>query len=224
MTAAAAERRAQVLIAAPTPPTRAGLRLALEGEADVYEVEDGPAAVARAQEAPPDVAVIDLETHRQRLRTVTELQASAPHAAIVVIADRLEEDEFIAIVRAGATGYLPQSVDPSRLPHILASVMRGETAFPRRFVRRLLDELRGRSNRYSLTVGGRVAVLTAREWDVVELLRVGYSTREIAAKLGISQVTSRRHLSAVEHKLGVASRAELVEILLRLERSAPSAA
>src|SRR4051795_1717921 len=174
MTAVAVERRAQVLIAAAPLPTRTGLRLALEHDADLVEVEDGPSAVATARLSRPDVCVVDLEAQRQRLRTVNELHVRVPSAAVIVLTDRLDEDEFMAVVRAGAAGYLPQTVDPARLPFVVQSVMRGETAFPRRFIRRLIDELRGRGSRYTVVVGGGVtATLTAREWEVVELLRLG---------------------------------------------------
>jgi DNA-binding NarL/FixJ family response regulator len=217
VTALAAPPRALVLIAAAAQPTRKGLRLALEADAEVVEVEDGPSAVAYARVTPPDVCVIDLQQQRQRLRTVNELHVRSPGSAVVVITDRLDEDEFMAVVRAGAAGYLPQNVDPARLPFVVQSVMRGETAFPRRFIRRLIDELRGRGSRYTVVVDGVTATLTAREWEVVELLRLGYSTREIAERLGISQVTSRRHLASVEGKLGARSRAELLELLLAAE-------
>jgi DNA-binding NarL/FixJ family response regulator len=204
----------KVLIAAEALPTRTGLRLALERDADCVEAGDGPSAVAAARAAQPDVCVIDLEARRQRLRTVSELQAGVPETAVIVLTDRLDEDEFMAVVRAGAAGYLPQNVDPARLPAVVQSVMRGETAFPRRFVRRLIDELRGRGDRYTLAVGGRSVTLTGREWEVVELFRFGYSTREIAERLGISQITARRHLGAIEAKVGARTRAELMAVLV----------
>lgn len=204
----------KVLIAAEALPTRTGLRLALERDVDCLEAGDGPSAVAAASAAHPDVCVIDLEAQRQRLRTVNELQARVPEAAIIVLTDRLDEDEFMAVVRAGAAGYLPASVDPARLPAVVQSVGRGETAFPRRFVRRLIDELRGRGERYTLSVDGRSVTLTGREWEVVELFRLGYTTREIAERLGISQITARRHLGAVEAKVGARTRAELLDVLL----------
>jgi DNA-binding NarL/FixJ family response regulator len=204
----------KVLIAAEALPTRTGLRLALERDVDCVEAGDGPSAVATARAAQPDVCVIDLEAERQRLRTVNELHAGVPGAAIIVLTDRLDEDEFMAVVRAGAVGYVSANVDPARLPAVVQSVMRGETAFPRRFVRRLIDELRGRGDRYSLSVAGRSVTLTGREWEVVELFRLGYTTREIAERLGISQITARRHLGAVEAKVGARTRAELLTVLL----------
>ncbi len=127
---------------------------------------------------------------------------------------RIDEDEFIAAVRAGATGYVSQGIDPARLPYVIRGVMRGEAAVPRRFVGRLIDELRGRERRRHLELHEQRRVeLTPREWDVVEGLRQGMSTREIAQSLGISEVTVRRHLSGVHQKLGVRTRSELLQLV-----------
>jgi DNA-binding CsgD family transcriptional regulator len=70
---------------------------------------------------------------------------------------------------------------------------------------------------------GRVA-LTSREWDVVELLLRGATTAEIADELGVAPVTVRRHLGSVERKLGVATRAEVVELLSDAAAATPPAA
>ena len=214
MSALQDDRRPRVLIAADALPTRTGLRLALEQEADCVEVPDGPAAVDAARLDPPDVCIMDLEADRHRLRPVKELHHHVPAAAVIVITPRLDEDEFMAVVRAGASGYLSQHVDPARLPYVIRSVMRGETAFPRRFVRRLIEELRGRTGRYEFAVGGTTAVLTAREWQVIELLRAGHSTKAIAERLGMSPVTARRHVASVEGKVGARTRAELLDALV----------
>lgn len=215
MTAAAyAPRRAQVLIAADRLPTRVGLRLALESEADCTEAEDADSAVETAIRDHPDVCVVDLMSSSLRLRATTEIMAKVPSAAVIVLTESPDETEFLEIVRAGAAGYLPETVDPARLPYVVRDVMRGETAVPRRYVSRLIAELRGRDRRRNVILPeARRVVLTAREWEVVELLQRGLATRDIAAQLGISQVTVRRHVSAVEQKVGVSTRAELLALL-----------
>lgn len=120
----------------------------------------------------------------------------------------------MAAVRVGASGYLSQSVDPARLPYIVRDVLRGETAVPRRFVSRLLDELRNRERRRSLVLSRRGRIdLTAREWEVVELLLRKATTTEMAGELGLAPVTVRRHLGSVERKLGVTTRADVVRVL-----------
>jgi DNA-binding NarL/FixJ family response regulator len=210
-----APAKARVLIGADRLATRTGMRLALAHDADCSEADDAETAVAAAVRDKPDVCVFDFDPPGRAIRATAEITSKVPEASVVMLTRRIDEEEFLAAVRAGATGYLPEDVDPSRLPYVVRSVMRGEAAVPRALVARLIDELRGREGRRrSFEVQERRQVeLTAREWDVVDLLRQGLSTRSIAEILGISSVTVRRHVSAVHGKLGVHTRAELLELL-----------
>ena len=224
MTATASTRRAHVLIAAERLPTRVGLRLALEAEARCTEVADADSAVEAAVRERPDVCLLGLDTSAQRLRVVNELASRVPSAAVILLASRLDEEEFLAAVRAGASGYLTQDLDPARLPYVVQGAMRGEPAVPRRFVSRLLEELRTRERRRSVVLEGKGRVaLTTREWEVVELLLRAATTSEIALELGVAPVTVRRHLGSVERKLGVTTRAEVVELLMAESRVLASA-
>ena len=214
MNAVAPAKRTHVLIAAERLPTRVGLRLALEPEARCTEAADADSAVDAAVRDRPDVCLLGLDAAGQGLRAANEITSRVPTAAVILLTNRLSEEEFMAAVRAGANGYLANSLDPSRLLPVVQSALRGEPAVPRKFVSRLLDELRTRERRRSVVIEGRGRVaLTAREWDVVELLLRSASTSEIAAELGVAPVTVRRHLGSVEQKLGVATRAEVVELL-----------
>jgi DNA-binding NarL/FixJ family response regulator len=214
MTESATSRRAHVLIAAERLPTRVGLRLALEPEARCTEAADAQSAVDAAVRDRPDVCLLGLDPGGQNLRVVSEIVARVPSSAVILLTNQLDEEEFMAAVRAGASGYLTQNLDPERLPHVVAGALRGEPAVPRRFVTRLLDELRTRERRRTVVLAdrGRVA-LTTREWEVVDLLLRSASTAEIATQLGVAPVTVRRHLGSVERKLGVSTRAEVVELL-----------
>jgi DNA-binding NarL/FixJ family response regulator len=210
----APERRTHVLIAAERLPTRVGLRLALEPEARCTEAADAESAVNAAVRDRPDVCLLGLDRSGQSLRVVNEIVSKVPSAAVILLTSEPDEEEFMAAVRAGASGYLAQSLDPTRLPHVVRGALRGEPAVPRRFVSRLLDELRTRERRRSVVLAhkGRVT-LTAREWEVAELLLRASSTSEIATQLGVAPVTVRRHVGSVERKLGVSTRAEVVELL-----------
>jgi DNA-binding NarL/FixJ family response regulator len=145
---------------------------------------------------------------------VNEIVSKVPSAAVILLTSRLDEEEFMAAVRAGASGYLTQNLDPARLPHVVQGALRGEPAVPRKFVSRLLEELRTRERRRSVVLADRGRVsLTTREWEVVELLLRSASTSEIAIQLGVAPVTVRRHVGSVERKLGVSTRAEVVALL-----------
>jgi DNA-binding NarL/FixJ family response regulator len=213
-----------VLIAAERLPTRVGLRLALEPEARCTEAADAESALDAAVRDRPDVCLLGLDLDGQGLRVVHEIATRVPSAAVILLTNRLDEDEFMAAVRAGASGYLTQSLDPKRLPYVVRGALCGEPAVPRRFVSRLLDELRTRERRRSVVLAGKGRVaLTAREWEVAEMLLRSATTSDIATQLGVAPVTVRRHVGSVERKLGVSTRAEVIALLAPSEelRSSP---
>jgi DNA-binding NarL/FixJ family response regulator len=214
MSATVAPRRAHVLIAAERLPTRVGLRLALEPEARCTEAADAASAVDAAVRDRPDVCLLGLDSSGPSLRAVNEIVSRVPSATVILLTSKLDEEEFMAAVRAGASGYLTHSLDPARLPHVVRGALLGEPAVPRRFVSRLLDELRTRERRRSVVLAGKGRIaLTAREWEVVELLLRAASTSDIAQQLGVAPVTVRRHIGSVERKLGVSTRAEVISLL-----------
>ena len=214
MTTTAPTKRAHVLIAAERLPTRVGLRLALEPEARCTEAADAEAAVDAAVRDRPDVCLLGLDSGGQGLRVVTEIVARVPSARVILLTSKLDEEEFMAAVRAGASGYVTQNLDPKRLPYVVQGALRGESAVPRRFVSRLLDELRTRERRRSIVLAGRGRVaFTSREWEVAEMLLRSATTSEIASRLGVAPVTVRRHVGSVERKLGVSTRAEVIALL-----------
>jgi DNA-binding NarL/FixJ family response regulator len=215
MGVAVVESPARVLIAAERRPTRARLRLALEGDARCSEAETADAAVEAAVRERPDVILLGLKAGANRLRAIAEIVARVPSVQVIVLSNRPDEDEFMAAMRGGAAGYLPQSLDADRLPAVVRSTMRGEPAVPRRFVARLLAELQHetQARRTFVRVGKERIPLTIRESEVVELLRRGASTAEISAELGIAAVTVRRHIGSIEQKLGVSNRAGVLRLL-----------
>jgi DNA-binding NarL/FixJ family response regulator len=92
--------------------------------------------------------------------------------------------------------------------------MRGEAAIPRVLVTKLVDELRERRRRRQVLLESRDAVpLTTREWEVLELLRQRATTKQIAKRLSISEVTVRRHIGTLLHKLDVDSRQAAVQLV-----------
>jgi DNA-binding NarL/FixJ family response regulator len=92
-------------------------------------------------------------------------------------------------------------------------VLAGEAALPRSLTARVIEEFRGRGKRRLPFTGERGAALTSREWEVLDLMRDGLSTAEIAERLFVSRVTVRRHVSGILRKLQVGSREEALEQL-----------
>jgi DNA-binding NarL/FixJ family response regulator len=214
MTTTPPDPRAVVLIASESRPTRVGMRLALGGDVECTEAADGPSAVEEAVRRRPDVCLLDLQPWSLGLRTTTEIATRVPSSAVIVFTPTPDQAELVAALRAGAAGYLPHSFDPSRLHGVVRAAIDGEIAVPRRYVRWLADEVRERGRRRRLVLqNGSSVSITEREREIVDLLRRRLTTRQIADRLDISPVTVRRHLGAVERKLGVATRAALLQLL-----------
>jgi DNA-binding NarL/FixJ family response regulator len=209
--------RGRVLLAERDGPTRAGLRLALSGAGFelVAEVGERDGAVEAALEQRPDVALVGADLPGGGIDVARAIGERVPATKVIVMSPRPHEEELLAAVLAGAVGYLSTAISLERLPRALDGVIRGELALPRRYTRYLLDALRGREIERSLVTAHANAALTDREWQILRLLGDGASTVQMAQRLGISEVTVRRHVSSVLGKLGVTDRAGAASVLRR---------
>ena len=208
----------RVLIADDHPPTRAGVRLALERDNFVVcaEAADAAAAVTLARSERPDVCLVDINMPGEGIRAAEAIANELPETAVVMLTVSRSDADLFDALRVGASGYLLKDIDPGRLPLALRGVLAGEAALPRHLVTLLIEEFRERRRRRRVPLVGRRSVeLTDREWEVLELMREGLSTDEIAGRLFISPVTVRTHVSAVLRKLQVPTRAAAVELLDR---------
>ena len=209
------EENIRVVIADDHPPTRAGVKMSLEGEGFdvVAEVGTAPAAIEAAMKERPDVVLLDIHMPGNGIAAASKINAYLPDTSIVMLTVSRDDADLFDALRAGASGYLLKDTDPNRLPNALRGVLEGEAALPRNLVARLISEFRGRQGR-RLPLGDEKGVkLTSREWEVLEMLRQGLSTAEIAERLFVSQVTVRSHVAAILKKLQVPDRKAAVKLL-----------
>ena len=206
----------RVLVADDHPPTRALVREALEGHGFVVVAEagDATAAVAAARRERPDICLLDVRMPGGGIRATIEIVSAVPDTTVVIYTVSQTDADLFDALRAGASGYLLKYTDPARLPIALQGVLRGEAALPRTLVARLIEEFRQRERRRRLPLRGRRGVdLTSREWEVLELMRQGLTTAQMAERLYVSQVTIRTHISSILRKLGVPDRAAAIRLL-----------
>lgn len=205
----------RLLLADADLPTRVGLRVALRsGGFDVVaEVEHVEAAVAAAIELSPELGLLAARLPPDGLEAVDRISKLRPGMRLVVLTDQPNARELLAAVLAGASGYLSTDMRPARLPDALTGILAGEVALPRRYSGLLLDELRGRKGQRAAVSAKASAVLSDREWEVLQLLGEGCSTAVIAGRLRIAEATVRRHVSAVVSKLGVPDRAAAAQLM-----------
>jgi DNA-binding NarL/FixJ family response regulator len=191
------------LLIADHGPTRIGIRMALDGEVEICaEAGDTEQAIRAAMREQPDICLVSRDLPGDGLAAVRGICRAAPRAAVVVLTETQDVDDLLDAVRAGAIGYVLDGLDAGRLRRVIGAVAAKEAVVPRTMVLELLIELRGNG------AGGDV--LTAREAQVLGMLRRGHTTAAIAARLEITPVTVRRHISELVHKLGVRDRSELI--------------
>ena len=206
----------RVLVADAHPPTRAGIRRALEhgGLTVCAEAATASEAIAAAREERPALCILDVDMPGNGIRAAAAIAEALPETGIVMLTTSTRDADFLDAVLAGASGYLMKDMDPSRLAAAVRGVLAGEAALPRHLVTRLLEEFRAREGRRRLpTLTGSRRDLTSRQWEVLQLLRDGLSTSEMAQRLFVSEGTIRSHVSAILRKLGVPDRAAAARVL-----------
>jgi DNA-binding NarL/FixJ family response regulator len=142
------------------------------------------------------------------------ISSMLPETAIVMLTVSRDDADFFDALRAGAAGYLLKETDPRQLPALLEKVLAGEGVLSQQLVARLIEEFRERARRRRLPLSGSRGVeLTSREWEVLDLLRQGLTTVEIARRLFIAEVTVRTHVAAILRKLRVPDRRTALRLL-----------
>jgi DNA-binding NarL/FixJ family response regulator len=209
--------RPAVILGETQPGTRAGVRRALESGpfrvvAETCTANDAVAAAIRHR---PDVCLLAVHLPGNGISAAERIKAAVPGTKIVMLTESDRDDDLIAAVRAGADGYLLKTTSAARLPKAIEGVLSGEAAIPRRLVARLIHDYRNRGQDHVLFLPrtGQPVTVTSREFDVIIRLRESESTAEIARDLRISEVTVRRHISSIEHKLGVSDRRALLALV-----------
>ena len=205
-----------MVIADDHPPQRLGVRAALEaGDFEVVaEVGDAPSAYRAALEHKPDVCLLDIHMPGNGLKAAAKIASDVPGTAVVMLTVSRNDEDLFDALRVGASGYLLKDIDPEELPRALNGVLQGEAALPATLVTRLMEEFRGAGVKRKLPLAGRKGVeLTSKEWEVLDLMRDGSSTADMAERLFVSPVTIRSHVSQILKKLQVKSRDEALKLL-----------
>ena len=205
-----------VVLADDHPPTLEGLRAVLEesGWQVVATAPDASGTVAAAHDHRPSVCVLDVNMPGLGVTACAAITRDLPGTAVVMLTASADDADLFDALKAGARGYLLKDMHPERLGAALESVLAGEAALPRSLTARLMEEFRSREQRSrTRSLRKRGALLTEKEWTVLELLRDGRSTAQIAAELDVAPVTVRTHVASILRKLQVTSRDEAVRVL-----------
>jgi DNA-binding NarL/FixJ family response regulator len=208
--------KTRVLLADDHAVVRRGLRMVLDAEPDmevVGEVGDGAEAVARGLQDDVDLAVIDITMPRMTgLHAARELHRRRPNLRILMLSMHENERYLYEALKAGAAGYVVKTVADRDLVEAVRAAMRGEKFVYPGAVTPLIADFLKRA-REELPV--REEPLTPREQEVVKLVAEGYTNKQIAETLVISEKTVERHRANILDKLGMRDRVELTRYAIR---------
>jgi DNA-binding NarL/FixJ family response regulator len=189
-----------------------GLRMLLSLAEDIQVIEraaDGVEALHCMQKHTPDLVLLDVRMPIMNgievLREMKERELSFP---VILLTTFDDDDALLEGIRLGARGYLLKDVSLAKLTEAIRLVAAGDSMISPVITERLLHELQG-SPRLSDN-GYESEALTAREVEIIRLMTGGYSNREIAQALFLSEGTVKNHVSSILSKLGVRDRTRAV--------------
>lgn len=209
--------RIRVLIVDDHTIVREGVRLLLDGAADIEvvgEAAEGEAALDQVRVLRPDVVLMDITMPGMSGLEATRLiKKQWPEVQVLALTMHESEEYFFQILHAGASGYVLKGASSAELLSAIRAAARGDVFLHPSLARKLVgDYLRrvGAGEERSSYDG-----LTPREKEVLTLIAEGHTNREIAERLVISPSTVQTHRGRIMEKLSLQNRTELIKYAIR---------
>lgn len=198
----------RVLLADDHAIVRAGIRQLLEHAGDIQivaEASDGEAAQTLMRLHHPDVAVLDIQMPKASGIDVTRwARANLPEVGILILTTYNDDPYVMAVLQAGANGYVLKTASPADLIEAVHEVNEGKSVLDATITQKLMAHL------FSGSKAPAVEALTERELEVLSLAARGFTNKAIGVQLNISDRTVQGHLAHIFGKLQANSRTEAV--------------
>lgn len=203
---------------------RAGIKAMLSGEQDfqiVSEADDGREALELCRRSRPELVLMDVRMPQtDGLVATRAIKQRFPEISVLVLTMHADEDYLLEAIKAGAAGYVLKDASQHELATAIRKVSEGETVLNQELAIQLLQRLAnepGESVESSPSRGEEpLQPLTPRELEVLELMALGRTNREIAGDFVISRGTVKNHVEHIIAKLGVSDRTQAVVRSLEL--------
>lgn len=215
----------RVLLADDEPLIRAGIRTVLEstGEIEVVaQAEDGRAAVEAARRHHLDVALVDIRMPvLDGLGAVEELHRLVPGLRVVMLTSFGAEPNVLRALQSRVAGFVLKNCTPEELVRAVRAAHDGDAYLSPSVTRLLLGMVTPAQARRRNHATERLAALTARESEILDLVAEGLSNAEIGRRIGMSETTIKTYVSRILTKLDCANRVQAA-LLARDARSTGS--
>jgi DNA-binding NarL/FixJ family response regulator len=202
---------------------RSGIRALLERLPDVQvvgEASNGREALELIVREKPDLALLDIGMPELNgLEAAPRIAREAPRTRVVILSMHADEKHVAQALRAGVAGYLLKDSFADELPVLIRAVSRGETYLSPGISKQVVEALKSKMS--GTPAGSEAAepslpdLLTARQREILQLVAEGESTKEIAAKLGLSVKTVETHRTQIMNRLQIRDVAGLVRYAIR---------
>jgi DNA-binding NarL/FixJ family response regulator len=193
---------------------RAGFRMLIESQDDmevVGEAGDGAEATERLAVTSADIVLMDVRMPRMDGVEATRILAARSERPRVVVLTTFDLDEYVYnALRAGASAFLLKDAEPEMLLSAIRDVHGGDAVVAPSVTRRMLERFLDADERPDPRDDQRLADLTAREREVLELIAQGQSNTEIATGLFLAEATVKTHVGRILAKTGSRDRVQLV--------------
>ncbi|MGA2471734.1 MAG: response regulator transcription factor [Solirubrobacteraceae bacterium] len=210
-----AASRLRLIVVDADPLARRGVvdALRLDGRFVVVAQADGELdGVELALHYRPELVVVAaVGDGADAVETIERITSTAPEVRAVLLSATEDLELEMNAVRAGASGFLRRSQGAASIAHSLILVARGESVISREMTSHLLARLR-RTPADGNGLRPVKSTLTDREWEILDLICSGASTRDMADELVLSTETVNSHVKRILRKLGVHSRSDAVDI------------
>ena len=201
----------RIMLADDHETVREGLKLIVNAQPDMEVVgmaSDGLEAVAQAQQLLPDVLVMDISMPRLNgLKATERLKEVCPQLKVLTLSRHADDGYIQQLLRAGASGYVLKQSASTELIHAIRAVASGGKYLDPKLAAKAMDAYSGRAGALRGELKG---TLSARESEVLRHIALGYSNKEIAARLSLSIKTIEVHKANAMRKLKITSRIDLV--------------
>jgi DNA-binding NarL/FixJ family response regulator len=207
----------RILLAEDHVMFRQGLRVLLEqaGMVVIGEASDGQEALRMAHEHTPDVAVLDIAMpHLNGLETARRLRETVPQTKIVLLTMHTEEPYVLEALQAGTVGYVLKTQAAADIVQAIRDALQGAIYLSPRVANAVVQAYLTRSTLPP-------DPLTSREREILQRIAEGQTTKEIAARLGLSVKTVESHRINLMRKLDIHETATLVRYAIRRGLTTP---
>jgi DNA-binding NarL/FixJ family response regulator len=207
----------KIILAEDHALMRAGTKHILEQYPEfqvVGEAEDGQQAVELIKNLKPDIAILDIRMPKLNgIEVVRQVKSLSPNTKTLILTAYDDDEYILAMMEAGASGYLLKTAHEKELIDSVRGVHSGEPVLHPTIAMKIA---RLWAQRGTATQQGSIEQLSSREIEVLELASRGLRNKAIAEKLGISTRTVEGHFNSIFAKLGVSSRmAAILEAISR---------